>query len=138
MGVALISRSLLFLALVGCYDEPEIQLQVTRPDDLWNLEWSVCHVDMSDCQCEDSLWNDEPSNLARNVAIHVNDDSPRVLVNLRLVDLRTSIDTFLGFNVAVTESMLVRRVDVDGPEFWSCDSGPCEASFPSALGCAGE
>lgn len=137
MGVALISRSLLCIALVACYDEPEIQLQVTRPDENWNLEWSVCHLDMSDCRCGDSLWNGEPTNLARKIAIHVNDESPRVIVNLRLIYLPTSTSTYLGFDVTLTDSTLVRHVDVDGPEYWSCDAGACEIGFPSALGCAG-
>jgi hypothetical protein len=130
MGNGSITHSVLWLALVACYDEPEIQLHVTRPDRYWNVEYEVCPTvpGQQPCSCGDSLWNTgDGDSLSRDVAIHINDDSERVSIGLHITSAAEMPRT-VCYEVQVSDAMLVRAVDLDEQEPWSCATGACEAS----------
>lgn len=137
MGNASFTHSVIWLALAACYDEPEIQLRVTRPDPTWNLSYGVCPVaGARKCSCENSLWNEGEDGPTRDIALYINDGSDEVTVSLQVIhNVDPSSMADHCYDVRITDAMLVRRVELDATEPWSCASGPCETSVPCVQSC---
>jgi hypothetical protein len=136
-NASIIPSSALWLALVACYDAPpDVQLHVTRPTSMWNLKTGVCHegtAGLEDCDCAGYLWDtNDKSSLTRRQALYVNDGSKAVYVVIEIHDGANSPQRSC-YRVELTNTMLVRRVDLDAAVVWTCDSGTCEDVLPCTM-----